>query len=116
MGTVKRVRFSPFPKIYRDIPWIHSGEANPLLSDHDVLFPLRTNLQEPSYSLRTEMDAGGSLTLRDVAILGLVLFLLFFVIWLIVHKVLMLEIESQIQQPNGGNEGQFGRSRRREPF
>jgi hypothetical protein len=97
----KRVRFSPVLQIYSDIPWSHS-RVSPVqcefLSDDEPVFPLQSRFQESLYSLRTEIAGEAALTYTEVLALIVVLLLLFFVVWFVVNKVLLLEIETEMQK------------------
>jgi hypothetical protein len=92
----KRVRFSPVTEVYRDIPWAYdpadrSFDANELL--------LQTRLKDSVCALRTEIKADEALTLPGVILLIISLLVLFFVIWFVVRKVLLLEVDSAIGGP-----------------
>ena len=93
----RRVRFSPFPEVHPDIPWRMNSQASKSIErDESVLYPLQSSLKEPVFVLRTEIDPEENISSTGVAILILCMIVLFMLIWFVVHKILLLEIELQI--------------------
>jgi hypothetical protein len=98
-GSPKKVRFAPHPQVYADIPWTSSTSPDPLAFPDDGLFPLQGNFRESVYALRTEIRTPEAMSGVSVAILIVCLFFLFLMIWFVVHKILLLEVDSEIGKP-----------------
>ena len=94
-GNQKRVRFSQFPEIHGEIPWNMKTGAQKALND-DVLYPVQSSFKDSTFSLRPEMNEEDSMSLCGVFILVICLIALFALIWFIVNKILLLEIENQV--------------------
>jgi hypothetical protein len=86
----RRVRFAPFTEVYRDIPW-----ARP--TDLEVA-PTESSLRESVSALRTEIKGDEALPLAGIVILVFCLFALFFLIWFVVRKVLLIEVDAEIDK------------------
>ena len=91
----KRVVFATAPQIHRDIPW-KSGESK-ILNDEDVLYPMQSSMKR--LHLRTQIEAEENVSLLGVVILVACLVFLFCLIWFVVNKILLLEIEAQVFGP-----------------
>jgi hypothetical protein len=99
----KRVRFAPFAEVYRDIPWARkpadmgfSTSSDLVTFDSIETSPLESSLKDSVYTLRTEIKGDEALTVAGIVILIFCLFILFFVIWFVVRKVLLLEVDAEI--------------------
>jgi hypothetical protein len=101
--TEKKVHFAPFSEIYRDIPWSHRP-AQPIESDftrnfdNTDLSPLDADLRESVYALRTEIRGDEAMTMTGLIILVIFLLVLFLMIWFVVRKVLLLEVDTEIDR------------------
>lgn len=91
----KRVRFSKFPEIHSEIPWKMKTGEQKVLND-DVLYPVQSSFKDSTFSLRPEMNDDDSMSLCGVFILVVCLIALFALIWFVVNKILLLEIENQV--------------------
>jgi hypothetical protein len=107
----KKVTFAPFFQVSRDIPWSHNSAAAPDLrafSGQERL-PLQSSLKTESIcSLRTEIRTGENLAAYGILLVVVCLLALFFLIWYIVHVVLLLEVESEIGNRATRSAGKFG--------
>ena len=89
-----KVRFSPFPQVHSEVPWRTGGEK--ILCDDNVLYPVRSALKEDVISLRTEIDEEGT-SVMQMAVLVICLAFLFLIIWWVVSRILLLEVEAQVK-------------------
>jgi hypothetical protein len=97
--TRKRMKFSLVSNIYPDIPWARSTDALRWSDAYEEpVNPLQSNFHDSLYSLRTEIGGDPGLTPKEMVILVFVLLLVFFVVWLIVQRVLLLEIETEMHK------------------
>ena len=96
-NNVRRVRFSPYPEVHKEIPWLKKKDQG-ILDNDDVLYPLHSSLKyENSFHLRTVME-NDDISLFGIAVLIACLFILFVMIWFVVNKILLLEIETQVSE------------------
>lgn len=68
-----------------------------MLNDEDVLYPIRSSLK--TLHLRTQMETEDHTSIWGIVVLVICLVFLFCVIWYVVNKILLLEIEAQVFGP-----------------
>jgi hypothetical protein len=91
----KKVRFAPFTQVFRDIPW-ECGSADPVFGNKDVLIP--SDLQDSVDGLGTTTNSGDTVTVASVFLLVVCLAVLFFMVWFVARKILMLEADTEIDR------------------
>lgn len=103
----KKVRFGASPAVYSPSDWVNGefkDNYRKIHTDSETLLPTKSCLKDTGYQLRTPVAENA--TLSWIAISCVIVFLLgmFVAIWYVVDKLLMLEIENQmntaINKPN----------------
>jgi hypothetical protein len=103
----KKVRFSPFPEYHEGIPWkCQSNGASRqteklLLNEGEILYPMQDGFKDGAFVLRAEREGEDGFGCFGICALIACLIVLFLLIWFVVNKVLLLEIESQVNSGSG---------------
>jgi hypothetical protein len=86
----KKVQFLPFTQVFWDIPW-ECARADPVFGNKDV-----ADLQDSVDGLRTNIKSEDTMTVVGVFLLLICLIVLFFMVWFVARKILILEVNSVI--------------------
>ena len=92
----KKVRFSPTVTVYKDPTPVNPNDGLGTFMPQPILIPLHEIVEKRNkFSMRTQMDQ--PIQCSFAAIFILFVFLLFFtvIVWLVIQKLLLIEIESQ---------------------
>jgi hypothetical protein len=95
----KKVRFSPMPEYHSEIPWARQARGSQekeSLTDGDMLYPLQSSFKDSAYIFRAEKEPEDKFSCFGVCTLIVCLVVFFLLIWFVVSKVLLLEIQSQV--------------------
>ena len=99
------MRFAPRPVVYSTVPWDKKTDDNAYLNQEDILiqsplYPTEGVLKQ-SFALRTSMNDDKPSIVGYVIATSALLFL-FFLVWWVVKKVLVLEIEQDVKNIRQG--------------
>ena len=101
---MKKVRFAPAPIVYSSVPWLERESIDVRISDDKYsdspLYPVESALKRKFGPLRPTVDGTPS-KLGYLFIVAGLLFL-FFIIWWLADKLLLLEIEEQVKNMKNG--------------
>lgn len=98
------MRFAPMPVVYSNVPW--NKNDSPYMNQEDLLiesplYPTESALKQSYGGLRTSMNEDKPSLIGYVIATSALLFL-FFMVWWIVKKVLVLEIEEDVKSMRQG--------------
>lgn len=100
----RKVTFAPAPVVYSSVPWLEAAKLEDVATDlkysDSPLYPVESSLKRKFGPLRPTVDGPPS-KLGYLFIVAGLLFL-FFVIWWLADKLLMLEIEEQVRNIHNG--------------
>ena len=94
----KKVRFSETVTVYRDGNPLNTDETTgTILSPEPYFVPLHEIVERNKFSMRTQMEQPIQCSLSAILILFFFLLFFTFVVWFVIQKLLLIEIESQTQ-------------------
>lgn len=109
----KKVRFGGVTIVEATVPWNINQNEDPLekmekLSDTDNLLPIQNCMKYPTYNLRPQMEDDAQTNCVGYIVLIIFLLLIFYLLWSVASKILLLEVESQMSdQTSNQNSGLF---------
>jgi hypothetical protein len=105
-------KIHPLSPIHSDAPWPRARDRlqhEEWDSDAETDPTLQTRFKDSLYLLRTEIAGEPGLTRREILFVMVLLVILFFVIWMIVRSVLLLEIEADVHRQTFRNAAGYSR-------
>jgi hypothetical protein len=98
----KKVRFALDPEGCGHVPWSPArAQKKELLGEGNVLYPIRNNFKDSAYILRAEKEPDDTFGCFGICVLMMCLIVFFLLIWFVMNKVLLLEVENRVGQRFG---------------
>jgi hypothetical protein len=98
----KKVRFGLYPDSYGHVPWSRDMTCRPQekesLRDGSVLYPIHSSFKDSAYILRAEREPDDRFSCFGICVLIVCLIVLFLLVWFVMSKVLLLEVENQVNR------------------
>ena len=94
----KKVRFSDTVTVYKDVPKKNlTDDVNIDIKGEPIFVPLHEIVGRSKFSMRTQMEEPVQCSFAAILLLFTFLFVFALIVWFVIQKLLIIEIETQVQ-------------------